>query len=264
TQATRVISGEVLGVWNTEEGAGLRAQLTPDGWELRGNKTFTSGAEFVRPLLPAEVESQGRIMLLAPAPLAAERFDHSFWQPLGMRASVSARADLDGLILPAGSQVGAAGDYYRQPEFSGGALRFLAAQLGGAQAVLAAAREVLSRLGRQEDDVQRLRFAEAAAGVEAAWQTVLEGGRRLARQGDGALDGHALDYVALCRVVAEDACLRACEAAERAVGARGLLAPADPERLIRDLRHYLRQPAPDAARLQVGAVTLAEEFGGWS
>ncbi|MFC6619342.1 PIG-L deacetylase family protein [Deinococcus radiophilus] len=36
------------------------------------------------------------------------------------------------------------------------------------------------------------------------------------------------------------------------MGARGLLAPHDPERLIRDLRHYLRQPAPDAARLQVG------------
>ncbi|ADY27218.1 hypothetical protein Deipr_2087 (plasmid) [Deinococcus proteolyticus MRP] len=256
--AEAAASGAVLGVWNTEEGAGLRAQRTPDGWQLEGNKTFTSGAQFVRPLLPAETE-EGRLMLLAPAPLPPERFDHAFWQPLGMRASVSARAELSGLSLPPGSEVGVGGDYYQQPDFSGGALRFLAAQLGGAEAVLAAARGVLARLGRHEDDVQRLRFAEAAAGVEAAWQTVLEGERWLARQGAGALD-----YVALCRVVAEDACLRACEAAERAVGARGLLAPHDPERLIRDLRHYLRQPAPDAARLQVGAATLAEGFGGWS
>ncbi|GHF94672.1 hypothetical protein GCM10017783_03400 [Deinococcus piscis] len=252
-------SCEVLGVWNTEEGPGLRAQRTPAGWLLEGNKTFTSGAEFVRPLLPAEVEGEGRVMLLAPAPLPAERFDHSFWQPLGMRASVSARAELSGLTLPLTSQIGAAGDYYRQPEFSGGALRFLAAQLGGAEAVLASAHAVLGHLGRAEDDVQRLRFAEAAAGVEAAWQTVLEGGRRLAWRGE-----EALEYVALCRVVTEDACLQACEAAERAVGARGLLAPHDPERLIRDLRHYLRQPAPDAARLQVGTATLAEGFGGWS
>ena len=198
-------------------------------------------------------------MLLAPGPLPAGRFDHSFWQPLGMRASVSARADLGGLILPSGSQVGAPGDYYRQPEFSGGALRFLAAQLGGAEAVLASARDVLVQLGRQGDDVQRLRFAEASSRIEAAWQTVLEGGRRLAH-------GHAdaLEYVALCRVVAEDACLLACEAAERAVGARGLLAPHDPERLVRDLRHYLRQPAPDAARLQVGAAFLSPEAGAWS
>ena len=34
-----------------------------------------------------------------------------------------------------------------------------------------------------------------------------------------------LAYVALARTAAEDACLLACEAAERAVGARGLLAP---------------------------------------
>ncbi len=249
--AEAAASGELLGVWNTEEAPGLQAQPAPGGWTLSGNKTFASGAEFIRPLLPAEVAGQGRIMLLAPAPLPPERFDHRFWQPLGMRASVSARANLSGLVFPPGSAVGQSGDYYRQPEFSGGALRFLAAQLGGAEAVLDAAREVVTQLGRQDDDVQRLRFAEAAAGVEAAWQTVREGGFRLAVQGEGALD-----YVALCRVVAENACLQACEAAERAVGARGLLAPNDPERLIRDLRHYLRQPAPDAARLQVGAATL--------
>ncbi|MFC6619341.1 hypothetical protein [Deinococcus radiophilus] len=122
------------------------------------------------------MEGEGRVMLLAPAALPPERFDHAFWQPLGMRASVSARVDLGGLTLPPGSEVGAPGDYYRQPEFGGGALRFLAAQLGGAEAVIGAAREVLSRMGRQEDPVQQLRFAAAAAQVEAAWQTVREGG----------------------------------------------------------------------------------------
>lgn len=252
-------SGSLLSVWNTEAAPGLQAERTPGGWALSGNKTFASGAEFVRPLLPAEVEGEGRVMLLAPAALPPERFDHAFWQPLGMRASVSARVDLGGLTLPPGSEVGAPGDYYRQPEFGGGALRFLAAQLGGAEAVIGAAREVLSRMGRQEDPVQQLRFAAAAAQVEAAWQTVREGGRRLEAHGEAALD-----YVALCRVVTEEAALLACEAAERAVGARGLLAPHDPERLIRDLRHYLRQPAPDAARLQVGARTLTGATARWS
>ena len=58
------------------------------------------------------------------------------------------------------------------------------------------------------------------------------------------------------REVTEDACLLACEAVERAVGARGLLAPHPAERLLRDLRMYLRQPAPDAARLHLGRAVL--------
>ena len=45
--------------------------------------------------------------------------------------------------------------------------------------------------------------------------------------------------------------------AERCVGARGLLRPEPFERLHRDLTHYLRQPAPDAALADAGRYALA-------
>jgi hypothetical protein len=44
--------------------------------------------------------------------------------------------------------------------------------------------------------------------------------------------------------------------AERCVGARGLLQPEPFERLHRDLTHYLRQPAPDAAVADAGRYVL--------
>ncbi len=262
--ADDVQRGELFGVWNTEDGPGLRLERDEagGGWTLIGGKTFTSGADFVtRPLLPAELpQGGGRVLALLPHAAPPERFDPAFWQPLGMRPTVSFRVDLTGLNLGADDVIGEAGDYYRQPDFGGGALRFLAVQLGGADAVLEAGRDLLRQLGRTGDDLQRLRFGAVAARLEAAWQTVLRGAAHLEGaqlRGEGADDlARVLAYVALAREVTEDACLLACEAVERAVGARGLLTPHPAERLLRDLRMYLRQPAPDAARLHLGRAVL--------
>lgn len=249
--------GELFGVWNTEDGPGLRLRAGPGGLTLTGGKTFASGLGHVtRPLLPAEAEGGGRTMVLLPTGREPGTPDLTFWQPLGMRATVSGRVDYTGARVQREDLIGRPGDYYRQPEFGGGALRFLAVQLGGADAVVASARAALRDLGRAGDDVQRLRFAEVAVRLEAAWQVTREAQRRLDALPDGADPAPLLAYVALARSAAEDACLLACEAAERAVGARGLLAPWPTERLLRDLRTYLRQPAPDAARLAVGAWLL--------
>lgn len=249
-------AGELFGVWNTEDEPGLRLVTGPDGLTLTGSKTFASGLGHVtRPLLPAEGEG-GRVMVLLPTEREEGVPDLRFWQPLGMRATVSGRVDYTGARVDPEDVIGQLGDYYRQPEFGGGALRFLAVQLGGADAVVASVRSVLRGLGRAGDDVQRLRFAEVAVGLESAWQLTHEAQRRLDALPPDADPGPVLAYVALARTAAEDACLLACEAAERAVGARGLLAPWPTERLLRDLRMYLRQPAPDAARLAVGEWLL--------
>lgn len=217
-------AGELFGVWNTEEAPGVRLPHNSEGsgGVLSGHKTFASGAGHVtRALCPAETDA-GRVMVLLPGAPAPERFDPSFWQPAGMRATVSERVDLGGLRVGVKDIIGQPGDYYRQPDFSGGALRFLAAQLGGADAVLDAARATLQRLGRQHDDVQRLRFAEVAARLEGAWQTVLRAQRQLDTAQGSDLE-RSLAYVSIARVLTEDACLLACEAAERAVGALSLI-----------------------------------------
>ena len=61
------------------------------------------------------------------------------------------------------------------------------------------------------------------------------------------------------RVAVERAALEVAEAVERGVGARGLLEPAPFSRLLRDLRMYLRQPAPDQALMRVGRAALGDD-----
>jgi alkylation response protein AidB-like acyl-CoA dehydrogenase len=59
------------------------------------------------------------------------------------------------------------------------------------------------------------------------------------------------------RTAIESNALRVLQLAERCVGARGLMRPEPFERLHRDLTHYLRQAAPDAAVVAAGEFALA-------
>jgi hypothetical protein len=59
------------------------------------------------------------------------------------------------------------------------------------------------------------------------------------------------------RFATERAALDVLERVERAVGARGLLSPEPFAALVRDLRMYLRQPAPDLAIARVGRDAFA-------
>ena len=64
-----------------------------------------------------------------------------------MRGSHSFAIDLSGARIEQRQLIGQDGDYYRQPWFSGGAIRFCAAQLGGAAALLDLARDELTARG---------------------------------------------------------------------------------------------------------------------
>jgi len=269
---------KLFGVWNTEAAGGVR--IIPAGkghYRLMGAKTFTSGAGHVaRALVPgALVESTaddapvvGWQMCLVPMDAVRTEIDPSFWRPLGMRASASYRVVFDGVELPAEALIGQPGDYYRQPWFSGGAIRFAAVQLGGAEALFDAARDYLRELDRTSDPHQRARLGEAAILVES--------GDLWLRGAASLFDAHAellangtteqpdandtarrlVAYANMARTAIERVCLDVMRLVERSVGARGLLQPRPFERIHRDLTVYLRQPAPDAALDDVGAYAL--------
>lgn len=259
-----VAAGHLYGVWNTEGPDGVR--LTGEGHlDLQGAKTFASGGlRVTRPLLPVD-GPQGRQLVLLRTEDPASRVEviPGSWQPLGMEGTESVKLDFSGSRLHPGDLIGQGGDYYRQPMFSAGALRFCAVQLGGADTLLAEARAYLQTLGRAGDEVQLLRFAEVWLAVQAAGHSVAKGAQL--EQGDLSVPGaeaRLLAQVDAARLATENACLALMEACERAVGARGLLEPWPFARLIRDLRMYLRQPAPDAARLRLGRWVLEEAGGG--
>lgn len=262
--ATDVRAGKLSAIWNTEMANGVRFTPHPDGGvDISGAKTFASGAGNVqRPLITGALPDGGWQMAVVPMEEAPVEIDESWWQPLGMRASASYRVDFSGTRLNADSLIGEPDDYHRQPWFYAGAIRFAAVQLGGAEALLEEVRRILVELDRGSDPYQRARVAEAAI--------LVEGGRHWLNAAADLLDRYPLEtwdqhseaiisYVNMARLAIERAALDVLELAERSVGLRGMMKPQAFERLIRDLRMYLRQPAPDAARNDAGRYVLEHD-----
>lgn len=260
--ATDAAAGRLFGVWNTEDPAhGVRLEALPNGrYRLHGAKTFASGAGYVaRPLLTGALpDGQGWQMLVLPAEAQPPVLDRSFWRPLGMRSTASHRADLTGLEIGPDDLIGPPNAYYRQPWFGGGAGRFAAVQLGGAEAVYDETRRFLQSLGRTDDPYQRQRLGQMALLIESGRQW-LRGAAAHAALPDAAgapASPAAGAYANLVRTAIEQIGLAVLPLAERCVGARGLLQPEPFERLHRDLTHYLRQPAPDFVLADVGRFVL--------
>jgi alkylation response protein AidB-like acyl-CoA dehydrogenase len=255
-------AGLLFGVWNTENPAeGVHLETLPNGrYRLRGAKTFASGAgHLARPLITGSLpEGQGWQLFVLPTDKQAPALDRSFWRPLGMRATASFRADLTGLEIGPEDLIGAPDDYYRQPAFSGGAIRFAAVQLGGAEAVFEEIRNFLRSLGRTDDPYQRQRLGEMALALESDHQWVRDAAAHAARPGAATPYGAeaTVAYANMMRTAIEAISRDMLRLAERCVGARGLLQPLPFERLHRDLTHYLRQPAPDGALADVGRFVL--------
>jgi alkylation response protein AidB-like acyl-CoA dehydrogenase len=256
--------GLLFGVWNTEASDGVKLVPLDDGrFRLAGAKTFASGAGHVeRPIVPGALPDGGWQMTVIPMDEVSVEIDPSWWQPIGMRASASYRVDFTGVKIEAADLLGGPGDYYRQPWFSAGAVRFAAVQLGGAEALLAALRDYLRDLDRTGDLFQRARTGQAAIAIETGnlW---LRGAARHVdlspnpnRTGDPAPQ---IAYANMTRVAIEQVCQSVMRLVEESVGARGLLRPHPVERIVRDLTLYLRQPAPDAALSGVGEYLLESE-----
>ena len=258
-------AGRLFGVWNTEMPVdGVRLEALPNGrYRLHGAKTFASGAgHLARPLITGALpDGQGWQMFVLPADQQAPALDRSFWRPLGMRATASFRADLTGLEIGPEDLIGSPNAYYGQPGFSGGAIRFAAVQLGGAEAVFDETCAFLRGLGRTDDPYQRQRLGEMAIALESGRQWLRGVADNAARPGAATPAGAeaTVAYANMTRTAIEKICLDMLHLAERCVGARGLLQPLPFERLHRDLTHYLRQPAPDGALADVGRFVLENQ-----
>jgi alkylation response protein AidB-like acyl-CoA dehydrogenase len=249
-------AGHLFGVWNTEAHDGVKLEpLANNRYRLKGSKTFGSGAgHLTRPLITAQLPDGGWQMLVLSADEQQPALNTSFWRPLGMRATASFRVDFTGLEVATDDLLGHPGDYYQQPWFSGGATRFAAVQLGGAEAIFDETRRFLRDLGRTDDPYQRQRLGEMALLIESGRQWLRAAAEHEARA--TATAEATVAHANMVRTAVEEICLRVLPLAERCVGARGLLRPEPFERLHRDLTHYLRQPAPDAAQADAGRFVL--------
>lgn len=239
--AADALEGHLFGLWVTDVPE-APVHLSADH-ALTGTKRPCSRAgHATRALITATLPSGGtRMLVIAVEP--GKRADLSAWDAHGMRATASGGMNLDGLLVPPGAEIGADGDYLRQPDFSAGAWRASAVTLGGQEALVTELRRALAARGREGDPHQLTRVGEALIAQETARLWV----RRAALIGE-ANEGDADDIantVNLARLAVEAACLDTIRLVQRALGMAAFRRGTLVELLFRDLGMYLRQPAPD-------------------
>ncbi len=261
----------IFGVWNAEGPDGVSIEEVTTGWHrVHGAKTFCSGGGFVdRPFVNGKT-AHGWQMCIVPMERVQAKHHPDWWQPSGMRATVSYKIDFSGVEVEDDFLIGAADDYHRQPWLTVGVIRFAAVQLGGAEALVDASRKFLASQKRGDDPYQLERMGrmtlliqsgnlwlnEAAARVAAYHPTTFAG--RPEEPTDEAEMARLVTFANMVRTAVEGICMEVTELAERSIGTRGLLPPLPMERIIRDLRLYLRQPGFDAALASVGQQAFRE------
>lgn len=260
--ALDVAAGLLFGVWNTQDGTGVRiSSHDAGGVVLAGRKTFCSGAGRVaRAIVTARYADDGLQMLLVPMECVDVAIDSSFWRPLGMEASESFAIDFSGCRLSAAALVGPRDAYMREPWFSAGAARFVAVQTGALERLVTELASFLIAMQRNGDPIQAARLSSCVVHARTAvlWTTACA--QAWASFDDDGEAEPLHEIVDAARVAVENAALALADAIERAVGARGLLEPQPFARALRDLRMYLRQPAPDAAVARVASAEFARAF----
>jgi alkylation response protein AidB-like acyl-CoA dehydrogenase len=251
---TLAAGGALFGIWNTDVPA---SPVRLDKGSLSGKKNFASGVDGLAFALITAATPQGRQM--AVVPVKDLPVDRRWWCPLGMRASGSHIVDFDRVQVPAQDLLGGPDDYLREPWFSAGAIRFAAVHVGGMHAVLDTTLNHLLKCERAGDPHQQHRLGSMGCEVATGYAWLDHAATYWA-----GIEGYSARSVvaamSAARAVVERAALRVLELAERSVGATGMIAPHPLERLVRDLRTYLRQPNPDKALSEVAAA-MAE--GAW-
>ncbi len=250
--------GALFGVWNTEMQDGVHIKPQPHGkYVLQGAKSFCSGADILDfAIVPGqrwdatERAIGWQMCIVDLRRIDPQAHDRSFWTPLGMEASASHKVDFSGLVVEAEDLLGEPNDYHLEPYFSGGAVRFAAVQLGGAQALYDHAVAMLTALHRERDPYQTHRIARMAIALQAGlnWLDLAT------QQGMPGRDAEAdvINFANMTRTAILDCCNVVLDEVEMALGARGMLSPKPIQRIYTDLKMYLRQPAPDAALAAVG------------
>lgn len=262
--ARDVRAGSVSGVWNAAVPPGPVLTWAEGCGRLRGVKIYCSGAGWVdRPLVTARFEDG--VCITAPRLGAGVEVDLTPWRANGMRATASGEVTFIDCPVTAEEVIGEPGDYLRAPAFKGGAWRFCAVQLGGAERLFSLLVQNLEGRGRRSDPHQGARVGQAAVAVESARLWVASA-RRVAEREGASPEAEA--YVGLARTAVEAACVALLQTVDRCVGLEARMQGAPIERVARDLATYLRQPFPDAVLNEAAAARLsaadADPHAEWS
>lgn len=247
---------------------GTTVERVDGGWVLSGTKAFcTSAGGADRAILLVSTAGPGgarhslgpsEALLLLACDLSdpAITLDASWWNPIGMRATVSYAVRFQDLFVPDADVIGRPGQYLNEGWQTCFAPHYAASFLGAAEAAFDYAIDYLSCQKKDEDPYVLHHVARMALNVESGhlWlhhvAGLWDGGDREEAGIAGSRARHLLEHYAEETV----------QHAVRACGARSLNRPSILERIYRDLAIYVRHDNDDQVLATIGRSVLGKPF----
>lgn len=181
-------------------------------------------------------------------------FDDAWWNPIGMRATVSYLVRFDQTFIPEDNLIGYPGQYLQENWQTRFTPHYGATFLGAAEAAYDYTFEYVRSQEKEQDPYVQHRMARMAMNIETAhlwlqhvahlWDT----GREAEAQHAGNCARYLIEHLAMETV---DHAIRTC-------GARSLNRPSRLERIYRDLSFYVRHDNADHVLATIGRGLLGQ------
>lgn len=245
---------------------GTHVKKVSDGYLIDGTKVFSTSASAAEwAILLVNTAGPGGIRHAAGSPedqilLACNlsdpsvSFDSSWWDPIGMRATVSYLVRFQQTFIPDNQMIGSPGQYLREGWQTCFIPHYGATFLGAAEAAYDFALEYVTSQKKGDDPYVLHHIAEMSVNVETAhlwlrhvarlWETGRCDEARIA----GSRARHVIEHLAEATV---KHCIKAC-------GARCLNRPSPLERIYRDLSFYVRHDNDDHILATIGKEVLGQ------
>jgi len=247
---------------------GTRLQKVDGGWIVNGSKAFCTsagGADWAILLVNAEgpggarhATSPAESLLLICCDLSDPTisFDRSWWDPVGMRATVSLQVRFDGTFIPDENLIGDPGQYLKEGWQTCFAPHYAASFLGAAEAALDYSLDYVRGQNKAADPYVQHHIGKMTIGVETShlWLRHVAHLWETCRYDEAQIAGSRARYVG--EHVAEETMQHAI----RACGARSLNRPSALERTFRDVSMYIRHDNDDQVLATIGRSALGAAF----
>jgi len=271
-----VSRGDIWVAWSGEPQAsvpgqktafGTSLEKTPGGYILRGTKAYATSAGHARRAIllvnaagpggarHATASADDLFLLGCDLSQPGVSYDSSWWNPIGMRATVSYMVRFDDVFIPDEDVIGRSGQYLQEGWQTRFSPHYAATFLGGAEAAYEYALASIHKQKRADDPYVAHRIAAMSLNIETAHLWLKHVADLWDRQRTEEAKAAAPKVRYLVEQLASetlDHCIRAC-------GARALLKPSPVERIYRDLSLYIRHDNADHVLATVGRQLLGEK-----
>jgi alkylation response protein AidB-like acyl-CoA dehydrogenase len=266
--------GEIWAAWSGEPQSriprqnarfGTAVRRVEGGYLINGTKVFATSARSARwAILLVNIHgpggarhstaAEGLLLLACDLTDPTVRFDESWWDPIGMRATVSYLVRFEDTFVPEENQLGRAGQYLQdgwQARFSP---HYGATFLGGAEGAYEYALDYVRSQERACDPYVQHRVGTMALNLENGhlWLRHVAELWQAGRSAEAKSAGNRARY--LLEVWATDTVRHAVHAC----GARSLIRPSPLERIYRDLSFYILHDNSDQVLATIGREILGQ------